>query len=49
MMPRMANINEKKIIFNSYKLDRPENISVGIFVDNMKLTLVCVAAMKNEM
>ena len=49
MMPRIAHINERKIIFNSYKLDRPEDISVGSFVDNMELILNCVTAMKNKM
>ena len=49
MMPRIADINERKVIVNSYKLDRPEDISVGSFVDNMELILVCVTAMKNEM
>jgi hypothetical protein len=49
MVPRIADINERKVIVNSYKLDRPEDISVGSFVDNMELILVCVTAMKNDM
>jgi hypothetical protein len=49
MMPWIADINERKVIVNSYKLDRPEDISVGSFVDNMELILVCVTAMKNDM
>jgi hypothetical protein len=34
-VPWIADINERKDIVNSYKLDRPEGISVGSFVDNM--------------
>jgi hypothetical protein len=49
MMPRIADINERKVIVNSYKLDRPEDISVGSFVDNMELIMDCVTAMKKEM
>jgi hypothetical protein len=49
MMARIADINERKVIVNSYKLDRPEDISVGSFVDNMELILKCVTAIKNEM
>jgi hypothetical protein len=49
MMPWIADINERKYIVNSYKLDRPEDISVGSFVDNMELILNRVTAMKNEM
>jgi hypothetical protein len=41
--------NERKDIVNSYKLDRPEGISVGSFVDNMELIMDCVTTMKKEM
>jgi hypothetical protein len=49
MVPWIADINERKDIVNSYKLDRPEGISVGSFVDNMELIMDCVTAMKKEM
>ena len=49
MMPWIADINERKDIVNSYKLDRPEGISVGSFVDNMELIMDCVTTMKKEM
>ena len=49
MIPWIADINERKYIFNSYKLDRPEGISVDSFVDNMELILNCVTAMTNAM
>ena len=49
MVPWIADINERKDIVNSYKLDRPEDISVGSFVDNMELIMDCVTAMKKEM
>jgi hypothetical protein len=49
MVPWIANINERKDIVNSYKLDRPEGISVGSFVDNMELIMDCVTTMKKEM
>ena len=49
MVPWIADINERKYIVNSYKLDRPEDISVGSFVDNMELIMDCVTTMKKEM
>ena len=49
MVPWIADINERKDIVNSYKLDRPEGISVGSFVDNMELIMDCVTTMKKEM
>lgn len=49
MIPWIEDINKRKHISNSCKLNRPEHMSVDSFVDNMELILNRVTDMKNEM
>ena len=49
MISWIEDIYGKKNVVNSCKLKKPEDISVGNFVDNMELILNRFIAMKNEM